>query len=396
MLLVACEKAPPPAPPPTGLTLSRVDFAALPGWTEDPLTEALPAFERSCGKLSAISAGGGADERPVGPDGLAGTVADWRGLCRSLLVADRNDQVLRAAFEAAFVPFRVDPLDAEGKPTDGPGLFTGYYEPELRGARTADAIFRWPLYRPPDDLITANLGDFSSDLKGRRIVGRIADGRFRPYPGRDEIDGGLLAGRGLELLWLDDPIDRFFLHVQGSGRVLLAEGGATRVGFAATNDRTFFPIGRALIDEGKVSRNRASMQEIRDWLRAQPGEAEAMMARNARYTFFRELDGEGPVGAQGVVLTAGRSLAVDDSLLPLGAPLWLDTTWPGSERPLRRLVVAQDVGGAIKGPVRGDLYWGTGEAALHHAGRMKQPGSYYLLLPRAVADRRAAGSAASP
>ena len=387
LLLAGCEKKPPPPEPtPSGLALTPVAFTALPGWRDDPLTEALPAIARSCAKLTA-----GADARPVGPDGLAGSVAEWRAPCAALLAAGGSDQDLRAAIEAAFLPLRVDPLDGEGRaadtPRDRPGLFTGYYEPELRGARAPDANYRWPLYRPPDDMLTADLGDFAADLKGRRIVGRVAEGHFRPYHGRGEIDHGLLDGRGLELLWLDDPIDRFFLHVQGSGRVLLADGGTTRVGFAATNDLAFFPIGRALIDEGKVSRERASMQEIRDWLRAHPDEAQAMMARNARYTFFREVEGEGPIGAQGVVLTAGRSLAVDNALLPLGAPLWLDTTWPGSDRPLRRLVVTQDVGGAIKGPVRGDLFWGTGEAALEQAGRMKQPGSYYLLLPRAVAAR---------
>ena len=208
----------------------------------------------------------------------------------------------------------------------------------------------------------------------------------------EEIDAGALAGRGLELLWAADPVDAFFLHVQGSGRVIFPDGRVQRVGFAGSNGHSFYAIGRALIEEGIVSREESSMQKIRDWLRANPDKAREVMQRNARYIFFRTIDGDGPIGAQGVPLTPGRSLAVDSSLLPLGVPLWLDTTWPATDKPLRRLMVAQDVGSAIKGAVRGDFFWGSGEPALEQAGRMKQTGRYYLLLPKPVAERRETAS----
>jgi len=388
--LAACERAPEPAPEPTpgpapevapappALTLTRVTYADLPGWSEDRLSEALPALLSSCAKLGA-----GPDDRAVGPDALGGTIADWRAPCESLRAAAFGDEAqLRTAIENAFVPLRVDVSDG------GEGTFTGYYEPELRGARRANATYRWPLYLVPDDLVTVDLERFSSELAGKSVVGRVETGRLVPYHDRAAIDEGVLEGRDLELIWLDDPVDAFFLHIQGSGKVLFEDGSVTRVGYAGSNGLKFYAIGRALIDEGKVPRNKASMQSIRDWLRANPGAGREVMQRNGRYIFFREITGDGPIGAQGVALTAGRSMAIDRSLLPLGAPFWLDTTWPGSDRPLRRLVVAQDVGSAIKGAVRGDLFWGAGEAALEQAGRMKQKGSYYLLLPKAVAERR--------
>src|SRR5262249_38543784 len=269
--------------------------------------------------------------------------------------------------------------------TAGPdGLFTGYYEPELRGSRVRTAAYAVPLYRPPRDLVSA-------EAAGETRVGRMVDGRLQPYYSRQAIDAGALAGRGLELLWVDDPIDAFFLQLQGSGRVRLAEGGSLRVGYAASNGLPPTMIGRVLVERGELTKEAASMQVVRQWMRDHPDEATALMQMNARYIFFREIPNEGPIGALGVALTPGRSLAVDPKLLPLGAPLWLSTTYPAGTpeagQPLQRLVVAQDSGSAIKGAVRGDLYWGSGDGALRYAGPMKQPGRLYLLLPKAVAER---------
>ncbi len=377
LALAACEKPSDQVELPDQLSLTAVGFEAVPGWSEDRLAEALPALRRSCRRLLAQP-----DARPLGPNGLAGSIADWRRPCGRLLdVAAGDEAGLRDALEGEFVAFRAD--NQNGRP----GLFTGYFEPELRGALKPDGGYRWPLYRLPDDLVTADPSEFEAGVKSMKLVGRVEDGKLLPYHARAEIDGGVLDRRGLELVWVDDPVDAFFLHVQGSGRVRLPDGGVLRVGFAGSNGRPFYAIGRALIDEGKIDRSKASMQSIRDWLRANPKDAQAVMNRNERYIFFREIDGEGPVGAQGVALTPGRSLAVDRAFMPLGAPVWLDTTWPGTDRALRRLMVAQDTGGAIKGPVRGDFFWGSGEAALEQAGRMKQKGSYYLFLPRAVAKR---------
>ena len=372
----------PPAPAIPAANFSKVTYADLPGWSEDRTSEALPALRRSCGRFLAQP-----DDRPVGPDGLGGTVADWRGPCEALqAVPAGDDAAARRFFESAFTPYAVSAGD------EADGLFTGYYEIELRGARQPNGEFSAPLYRRPADMVTVDLQEFRADLPGEVLVGRVADGRLQPYLTREAIDEGALEGEGLELLWLDDPVDAFFLHIQGSGRVQLENGERIRVGYAANNGHPFFGIARTLIDNGSVSRENASMQAVRDWLRANPEEARQLMHRNRRYIFFREIEGEGPIGAMGLPLTAMRSLAVDPAFLPLGAPLWLDTTWPagGPEagEPMRRLMVAQDTGSAIKGPVRGDFFWGTGETALDRAGGMKQTGRYFLLLPRAVAERR--------
>ncbi|HXV25204.1 MAG TPA: MltA domain-containing protein [Alphaproteobacteria bacterium] len=381
-LTLACEPKPQIAPPPAiiseELRLAPARFADLPGWEEDRIIEALPALQRSCARILRI-----APEAGIGPRAIGGAARDWQGPCRDLAsVAPGDETALRRVLEDRLQPVQVT---AGSEPE---GIFTGYYEVELEGARAPSARFTVPLYRRPGELLSASLGDFADDLAGRTIFGRAEGGRFVPYASREEIEGGALTGRGLELLWLADPAEAFLLHVQGSGRVRLVEGGATRVGFAAANGHPFFPIGRALIDRGTLPKDKASMPDILAWLRAHPEEARRVMQLNRRYIFFREIDGEGPVGAEGVALTPGRSLAVDTSLLPLGAPVWLDTHWPADpSRALRRLMVAQDTGSAIRGAVRGDFYWGTGAAAFAEAGRMKSAGRYWFLLPKAVAAR---------
>jgi membrane-bound lytic murein transglycosylase A len=387
-LLAACEKKPPPEILPAGLVLGAVSFDELPGWGEDAVSEALPALARSCRRLE-----GRPDDRAIGPkvdsaeEAVGGKVADWRAPCAALAqVPPGDDGAARAFFETWFAP--LEAASTKG----GKGTFTGYYEAELRGAPFPGEAYAAPIYARPPDLVTVDLRRFRADLPGERLVGRVEDGRLVPYHTRAQIDAGALAGRGAELLWADDPVDVFFLQVQGSGRVMLPDGTVQRIGFAESNGHPFTGIGRLLLAEGKIPRDQASMQGIRDWLRAHPDEARAFMQRNARFIFFRQVDGEGPIGAQGVALTPGRSLAVDPAFLPLGAPIFLATTWPGGKRPLRRLMVAQDTGSAIKGPLRGDFFWGFGEAALKYAGRMKQEGVIYLLLPKALAARRAGTS----
>lgn len=397
LAVAACEPRAPEEPPkaepePPQFLLETSSYDQLPGWREDKVAEALPALLRSCDRLLR-----GPDERAVGRGAVGGTVADWRQPCTEIsgfsetaVGPASRDQALRDLVEKLFVPFKVYYGDKDS------GLFTGYYEAELRGALFPGGDYTAPLYKRPDDLVTVDLRHFDEDLTGKRVAGRVENGRLVPYHARDEIDAGVIDGANLELLWADDPIDVFFLHIQGSGKVLLPDGSTMRVGFAGSNGLPFVAIGRLLIDEGYVSRDKASMQSIRAWLRNNPDKATELMQRNPRYIFFRKIEGEGPIGAQGVALTPRRSLAVDPSFIPLGAPIYLDTTWPGSSasnpRPLRRLMVAQDTGSAIKGPIRGDFFWGAGEPALAEAGRMKQRGSYYLLLPKAVAVRRATGS----
>jgi membrane-bound lytic murein transglycosylase A len=366
----------PPEKPAERLNLAPVEFADLPGWGADDAAQALSALARSCARLDGLP-----PDRPLDPDlRSAGTVAQWRAICAAL---PAGAGAARAYFERWFQPYRAAGNDG------AQGLFTGYYEPELKGSRQPGGRFTVPLYGVPADLVQIDLGQFAPDLKGRSIAGRVEHGRLRPYPDRARIEAAHLKDKGLEILWLDDPVDAFFLQVQGSGRVVLPDGGAVRVGFAGHNGHGYVPIGRLLIEGGKVPRENMSMQAIRDWLRANPAEAQELMRRNPRYVFFRELASadtpDGPIGAHGVALTPGRSLAVDRRFVPLGVPLWLDTTDPDG-RPLRRLMVAQDVGGAIQGPVRGDIFFGAGEAALEQAGRMRSPGAYYLLLPRSAAN----------
>jgi peptidoglycan lytic transglycosylase A len=379
--LLAASCAPKP-PLPDRLTLAATDFAQLPGWHEDGEGAALAALRKSCDVFAKQPA-----DTPVGPAGLAGTAADWRAPCATAARLDpADDAAARRFFEAEFEPFRL------ANNNDPAGLFTGYYEAELRGSRRHEGLFTTPLLKRPADLVMVELGRFRPAWRGERIAGRVENGQLAPYASRAEIERGALAGRHLDLFWVDDPVDAFFLQIQGSGRIRLPDGSVARVGYDGQNGQPYVPIGRLLVERGALSRDDVSMQTIRAWLAAHPGEAAALMDENPSYVFFREMagavDGEGPLGAQGVALTAGRSLAVDRAFLPLGVPLWLDLADPAERNGrLRRLVIAQDTGGAIRGPVRGDLFWGFGPHAAERAGMMKDRGTYYLLLPRNVAAR---------
>lgn len=365
-------------------------FADLPGWNDDRHGETLVALGRSCTRIGRL-----AETTALGPNGVAGQARDWREPCAALAtVPAGNHAAARAALERWFVPF------VASNNGDTSGLFTGYYEPELRGSRTRGGRYTVPLYSRPADLITVDLGAFREELRGQRIAGRVEGGALRPYASRTQIESGALAntqpdgGGPLEILWVDDTIDAFFLEIQGSGRVVLDDGGIVRVGYAAQNGHPYYAIGRELVARGALPREQVSMQSIRAWLIANPGEAQAVMNKNPSFVFFRTLPpaasaDDGPLGAEGVPLTPGRSLAVDRAHLPMGVPLWLDAedpVTPGAR--FRRLFVAQDTGGAIRGPVRGDVFWGFGADAAERAGKMRSAGRYWILLPRDAAERR--------
>lgn len=356
-----------PGPPPPAaaerLRLQPARFADLPGWRQDRQGEALAAFRRSCERLTPqpadrpLSNGGAA--RDLAASGLAGTIGDWLPACRAAEALPTGDHAAaRAFFQRWFTPYlATDNGDPEG-------LFTGYYEAQLNGSRTRGGPYQYPLYAPPADLVQVDLGRFDDDLAGRRLQGRVVDGRLLPYYTRAEIDGGALAGKARPLAWVDDAVDAFVLHIQGSGRVLLDDGSVMRVGFAGRNGHAYRSIGRLLIERGEMHVHEASMQRIRRWIADNPEAGSRLLTENPSYIFFRELRGPGPLGAQGAPLTPRRSLAVDKAFIPYGVPVWLDTTWPlEAERPLRRLMVAQDTGGAITGPVRGDFFWGHGPEA---------------------------------
>lgn len=387
-VLAACAPKPPPAPP---LAFKPASFADLPGYGADRISEALPALSRSCSRMLPRGTA-----RLDGFDRY-GTGQDWSAFCTGLNALKPGDEAgLRRLVEAELQPVAVL---GDGR---AEGLFTGYYEPMVRGSRQRSGAYTVPLYRQPADLVQVDLGEFRDSLKGQRIAGRVRDGRLRPYEDRGAIETGALLGKNLELVWLDDAADAFFLQVQGSGLVQLPDGKQMRVGFAAQNGHGYVAVGKVMIERGLLSREEVSMQTIRDWLRANPAAAPELLRQNPSYVFFRELpapkdDGDGPPGAQGVALLPGRSLAVDRGLHALGLPLWLAAlrpaaTPPHDDLPLQRLMVAQDTGGAIRGAVRGDVFWGHGPEAESIAGRMKHPGKFWLLLPRAVAARLMAQS----
>ena len=360
---------------PIALTLSPVTFSHLPGWREDTHGQALAALKLSCRQLATRP-----PSEPLNAAGTGGAAADWKFLCAAARgVRDESHAEARRFFETWFTPYL-----ALGN-SEPEGLFTGYYEAELRGSRRRHGHYQVPIYGPPGDLVSVDLGRFRRNWEGLHIAGRVNSGQLVPIESRAKIEGGALAGRGLEILWVDDPIDAFFLHVQGSGRVIMEDGRVVRLGFAGRNGHSYRAIGRDLVERRAISKDRISMQSIRAWLKAHPRQGAQLMATNPSFIFFRVMAGGATKGAQGVALTPGRSLAVDRRFIPFGVPVWLDTTDPlAPSRPLRRLVVAQDTGSAIKGPVRGDLFWGFGTAAAARAGPMKQRGRYYLLLPKGI------------
>ena len=348
LALAACQAAP---PPPDHLELTPASFADLPGWATANHAAAIPVLLRSCQAEAKRP-----PEQALAPGmPLRGDLA--APCAAAALLPPGDDQAARAFFETWFRPLAVSNNGTVE------GLFTGYYEPEIDGTRRGDRRFAVPLYRLPPELVQSP--------------------RPSGYWTRAEIDAGVLVGRDLELAWLADPIDAFFLQVQGSGRIRLREGGTMRVGYAGQNGQPYVSIGAELIKDGALAREDVTMQSIRAWLAANPLLAAAMMQRNPSYVFFRELVEldplDGPLGAEGAPLTPGRSLAVDRRFMPLGLPVWLAA--PGV---LGSMVLTQDTGGAIRGPVRGDVFWGTGAAAGEIAGRMKDRGRYWLLLPRSV------------
>ena len=356
-------------------------FAQLAGWSEDRQGEALTALQKSCVLVLKRSADRSMADNPNAPGGKVG---DWKPACKAAAALNPADHVgARHFFETYFTPYEV--RDAANTTAPQTGLFTGYYEPELNGTWKRGGKYQTPLLARPDDLISANIGQFEADLGGSTIWGRVENGKLVPYHDRKTIENGGLGAKAKPLLWVDSPVDAFFLHVQGSGQVRLADGSVRHVGFAGKNGLPYKSIGRVLIDRGEIPADKLTMDAIREWIDARPSEGQALIEENPSYVFFRILEGEGPLGAQGVALTPGRSMAVDRRYLPLGAPLWMETHEPlnGAQK-MNRLMVSQDTGGAIKGVVRGDIFFGAGAEATRWAGNMKRPGRYFILLPNGV------------
>ncbi|MDR2678194.1 MAG: MltA domain-containing protein [Zoogloeaceae bacterium] len=362
----ACAEIPQPVAPPR---LEAADWKDLPGWQADRLTEAWSAFLTSC-------------------TGLRGKAKwqEWQGVCDAashMAAGDENninENGIRAFFERNFRPYAV--VEGNGARE---GLMTGYYEPLISGSLVRDARNTVPVLPPPADLFTIELGSLHADLQHRRLRGRLVDGKVLPYFSRAEINQKIAAGQWPEtpLLWVADPVEFFFLQIQGSGRVKLPDGRQIRIGYADQNGHPYRSIGRLLAERGELALSATSMQGIQAWGRAHPEKLSALLDENPSYVFFRLLPDDrapktGPIGALGVPLTPERSIAVDPRAIPLGAPVWLSSP---AGLALERLVLAQDTGGAIRGGVRADFFWGFGNAAGEKAGRMKQSGRLWVLLP---------------
>lgn len=331
----------------------------LPGWKDDDLALAWPAFVQSCKALRRKSG--------------------WQAVCAAAeKLASPDASTVRGFVEKQFNLYQIAQADGALE-----GLVTGYYEPLLRGSREFNWKYRFPLYAPPDDLLIVDLSSVYPELKNLRLRGRLQGKKIVPYFNRGEIESGKAPMRGKEVAWVDDPVELFFLQVQGSGRIQLDNGEVMRIGYADQNGHPYKSIGKWLVEQGELTLDKASMQGIKDWGRRNPAKLSDLLATNPSYVFFRELPNAqgGPLGSLGVPLTPERSIAVDPRAIPLGAPVWLASTQPNSSDSLNRLVIAQDTGGAIRGNVRADFFWGFGDEAGQKAGAMKQKGRMWLMLP---------------
>ncbi|MGH6750130.1 MAG: murein transglycosylase A [Methyloceanibacter sp.] len=340
------------------ITLRPVSFAELPGWAEDDQAVAFGALLKSCRKTQSLDAA------------CAAALALGEGVSR---------ETARDFFEANYTPNVVEGSDTAG-------LVTAYYEPEVKGSRARGGAFQVPVYGRPADLITiipeTERARFNNRITGFRDTpqGQV------PYYTRAEIDGGALEGRGLELLYLDDPVELFYMQVQGSGVVRLPDGSRLRLTYAGKNGYPYTSIGKLLVERGEIAKGAANMEAVKAWLHADAARGRALMEENRSYVFFAELGSgsEGPIGGEGVPLTPGRSLAVDAAYHKLGLPVFVTAPDLADEtgRPFRRLMIAQDVGSAIRGPERGDIFFGTGEAAGAKAGGTAHPAWFFILLPK--------------
>lgn len=368
-----------PLPPITGVgtvdgatTALAAGVVAGPAVANLPITEevadrALAAFRISCPSVT----------RKADPTGLT-RPADWQGACDAARGVGSGGA--RSFFARWFETAQVG---------DGKAFATGYYEPEIHGSRTRRSGYETPIYGVPGDLVEVDLGLFSPDLKGKRVRGRVDGKAFVPYYDRTAIEEGALAGRGLEIAWAADPVEMFFLQVQGSGRLRLPDGGVMRIGYAGQNGRDYTGIGKLMRDRGLVQPGQASMQGLMAWLRANPEQGRAIMRENKSFVFFRELTGPGPLGALGLPVTGQASVAADTRFVPLGAPVFLSMDRTDASG----LWVAQDTGGAIKGTNRFDTFWGAGDEARAIAGGMSARGTAFLLLPIGTVQRIAGGRA---
>ena len=352
----------------------ETDIDSLPGWNNDKVLNAFPALQKSCRSILKKLNRRQSSKKKLKKH------SSWQNVCDQITTNSFGEDSFREFLKSKFNAYQIRYRGSDE------GLFTGYYEPTLNGSLKLSREYKTPIYPKPTDLIHVNLGEWKESLNNSRILGRVVGNKLKPYFSRSDISKGALDREITPILWLKSEIDAFFLHIQGSGRVVLPDGEVYRLGYAGKNGRKYYPIGRYLLEIGAIPKENISMQSIKKWLRENPGKKKDVMNMNPSYVFFRKLNGnDGPIGAQGVVLTSGRSLAVDRHYSKLGAPVWLSANFEDEEgKKLQRLMVAQDTGGAIKGPIRGDVFWGSGKIAERLAGIMKAKGSMYVFYPKSI------------
>lgn len=358
------------------LSYRIVSYKNLSGWDKADLQKSLETFQVSCNSFLRME-----PESPVGSQKIRLFAKDWHPVCRAAFAVDPHSKVkVKQFFETWFTPI----VWYDNKPIHG--LFTGYYVPYFRASLSKTKEYSVPIYGLPSNLITVDLEDFDTNLPQRHLVGYIVNNKLVPYPSRARINKGILVDKAPVLVWVKSHIDRLFLEIQGSGILELPDGRLMNIGYAGENGRRYTSVGRVLVELGVMTKENASMQGIRDYLETHPESILPVINKNQSFVFFRILERSAALGAEGVDLSPGYSLAVDRKWIPLGAPLWLDTTRPSPETntpiPLQRLMIAQDTGGAIRGVVRGDVFWGGGDKATFIAGKMKNEGIYWLLLPK--------------
>ena len=357
----------------------QVAWTALPGWQDDNLNQVWKGFINNCKGLMRPVSGSLAMQARATPRA-------WQPVCQAAVQSGLTPDTaaapaVRQFLQAHLQPWRV--LDASGKPAQN--TVTGYYEPLVHASRKRHGDYQWPLYAPPEDLLTIDLGTVYPELAGKRIRGKLAGKRVVPYDTRAEI-AATAARQPPAIVWVNDPVEAFFLQIQGSGRASLDNGETIRLAYADHNGRPYASIGQWLAKKGELPLAQTSMQNIKAWAKRNPARVQEMLNANPAMVFFNEetiTDPElGPKGAYGIPLIGQRSVAVDTSFVPLGAPLYLATDYPASKKPLERMVFAQDTGAAIKGAARTDFYWGSGDEAGAMAGRMKQRGEMWVLWPK--------------
>ena len=348
--------------------VKKVSFSDLKGWNSDNFKEVIPVFSKNCNSITNNK------KEFIYSSQIKIKTSDYQEICRKFAGKNiKTSAQMKKFIEDEFYPYSV----SDGNNPDG--KFTSYYEAEIYASFEKTSEYKYPIYGRPSDLIEINLRDFDENLPNTRLVGRVKDGKFIPYYNRREIEkNGIKAP---VIMWGNDLVDIHFMQIQGSAIAHMSDGSDLRVGYADNNGHKFRGIGGILISKKIIEPKDASMIKIREWLRNNPEKAADLMAENERFIFQRLSDSDGPLGAMGVSLTAGRSLAVDNSYIPLGAVMWLETYNP-DKKDINKIVFAQDIGSAIKGVVRGDYFWGHGEQALKQAGRMNSVGRYYILAPK--------------